>query len=142
MSTKFTNKNDFIIQEYFYIYMYTYMYVYTNYTMEVLHDSNEHIIISPLDIFEYFANTKRPIREGTELLNAGWVTAIGIAPFPVENRIIGLVVQTSSISARPHEVKMDFLKKTYEYWKCVCSCKAGIGEKCKHIAACLLHINR
>jgi hypothetical protein len=69
-----------------------------------------------------------PIREGTELLNAGWVTAIGIAPFPVENRMIGLVVQTSSISARPHEVKMDFLKKTYEYWKCVCSCKAGIGK--------------
>ena len=29
-------------------------------------DISENIQISPLDIFEYFGNAKRPIREGTE----------------------------------------------------------------------------
>lgn len=92
------------------------------------------------DILDYFGTAKRPLRAGEEIVDAGWVHAIGIAPLPAIGRVIGLVIQTSSLDDYPHEVTLNNLEDINLKWKCSCSCKAGLGEKCKHIAACLIHI--
>lgn len=105
-------------------------------------DSNTKINISLLEIASYFGISKRPLRAGEELVNANFVYAIGIAPPPATGKILGLVIQTSSMSNTPHEVQLNHIEDVSENWKCNCSCKAGEGEKCKHVAACLIYIYR
>lgn len=94
------------------------------------------------DISVYFGEGTRPLRTGQEIVDAGWVYAIGIAPLPASNKIIGLVIQTSHLTGPPHEVHLEDIEDAHYKWKCSCSCKAGSGAKCKHIAACLIHIFR
>lgn len=54
--------------------------------------------------------------------------------------ILGFVVQTSNIRGAPHEVTLEYRKKND--WNIKCSCKAGLGHKCKHALAVLLFIQR
>lgn len=96
--------------------------------MDLNNNGSQVTNISICDIADYFGTAKRPLRAGEELINAGWVYALGIAPPPAQNRIIGLVLQTSAMTDKPHEVKLDFLDKSSCHWKCTCSCKAGQGE--------------
>lgn len=98
--------------------------------------------ISLLNVVEYFGNAKRPIISGEEIVNAGWIYAIGVAPNPAQHQIIGLVVQTSAMTSSPHEVRLHNLHKFVKDWRCECTCKAGEGMKCKHIAACLIYLTR
>lgn len=95
-----------------------------------------------IKIIQYFGNSKRPIREGEEIFKAGWVQSIGIDQNLKDFVVIGMVVQTSNLAAQPHEVILQNLLAVTGLWRCRCSCKAGEGAKCKHIAACLLYINR
>lgn len=55
--------------------------------------------------------------------------------------IICLCLQTTHMRDSPHEVFGDF-KKSGEIISMKCSCKAGLGEKCKHIIATLLYCSR
>ncbi|XP_055837293.1 uncharacterized protein LOC129905758 [Episyrphus balteatus] len=100
------------------------------------------ISISFYDIVQYFDGVKRSIKEGEEIVKAGWVYAIGLSPPPSTNEVTAIVVAVSSMTSKPHEVKLKTLHKDHLSWTCTCSCKAGCGSKCKHIAACLIYIHK
>lgn len=105
-------------------------------------DYSKVVHLSMVTINEYFNGYKRPLICGEDLVKAGWIHAIGVNPPPARNKITGLVVQTSNMTNFPHEVTMENLDKPVNEWKLHCTCKAGQGEKCKHVAACLIHIYR
>ncbi|XP_055836660.1 uncharacterized protein LOC129905250 [Episyrphus balteatus] len=86
----------------------------------------------------YFENAVRPLREGENILDAGWIHSLGTT----KEKIVGYVFQASHVGERPHEVSIENINEESSKWKCGCSCKAGIGAKCKHIAACLISIQR
>lgn len=48
-----------------------------------------------------------------------------------------LCLQTSSLKENPHEINGKVTSGKILF--CTCSCKAGLGEKCKHIIATLLY---
>lgn len=97
--------------------------------------------ISLADIVRYLDGAHRPIREGENLLKSGHVLRVGVKCYAGTGAVIlGFVVQTSNIRGAPHEVTIDF--KDRKKWSCKCSCKAGLGHKCKHAIAVLLYIQR
>lgn len=98
------------------------------------------VTVSVADIIEYFGIAKRPIRMGEEIMNAKRVLTVGFEPGKED--ILALVIRTTSLTEMPHEVKIKNLKCNVDQWDCVCSCKAGAGQKCKHIACVLLLINK
>ena len=50
-------------------------------------------------------------------------------------------LQTSQSREKLHEINGEVLKDA-KIKNCVCSCKAGLGEKCKHSIATLLYCYR
>ncbi|KAF0747573.1 SWIM-type domain-containing protein, partial [Aphis craccivora] len=58
--------------------------------------------------------------------------------------IKSLVIQSSNLSEKPHEITGQLLMKgnLISIIDFVCSCKAGTSECCKHVVAVLLHLNR
>lgn len=106
-------------------------------------DGREEITTSvPLvDILDYVADSVRPIREGSCVFDAGHVICIGYT----ENTdsaisFTGFVRQSSHPGQVPHRIDLKITPQV-SGWQCNCSCKAGTG-RCKHIVACLLHLNR
>ncbi|KAF5302624.1 hypothetical protein FQR65_LT19099 [Abscondita terminalis] len=83
----------------------------------------------------------RPLEEGERLYLAGVVGNCGL-----ENNVVKARCLTSKVSAEPHRIEITF--GNYEGDKIIitssgnvlCTCKAGAGEKCKHIVATLLYI--
>lgn len=99
--------------------------------------------ISIIDILDYVGESVRPIKEGYAVYAADHIVCIGYR----ENRrndmlteVIGYVTQTSHPGLAPHEVIL-WVGRDIPDWRLKCSCKAGTG-KCKHIVACLLHIEK
>lgn len=110
------------------------------------------------DIFEYCECdfSSRNYTEGEAVLNANHIILVGETPSSddFEINIFSLVLQTSALTGHPHEVKGTLIKEIYsstrtnkheeklkiEEFKC--SCKAGAGEKCKHIVSVLLYLYR
>ena len=64
-----------------------------------------------MKIITYFGGCRRAILE-EEIVNAGWVYAIGIPPPPKNYDIIGFVGRASSMQEMPHEVKLSNIGET------------------------------
>lgn len=62
-----------------------------------------------------------------------------------EVHVYALCLQTSALDSQPHTIegmlKFDTKKKVIVK-TITCTCKAGDGQRCKHIAAALLYCNR
>ncbi|XP_065073977.1 uncharacterized protein LOC135698036 [Ochlerotatus camptorhynchus] len=106
-------------------------------------DGREEIKTSILlvDILDYVADSVRPIREGSCVFDAGHVICIGYTEkTDIAISFIGFVRQSSHPGQVPHRINLKITPHV-SCWQCDCSCKAGTG-RCKHIVACLLHLNR
>ena len=81
---------------------------------------------------------ERKFIEGERVFKAGHVIKCGknVAE-DGQVSFIALCLQTTNIRLAPHEIKGEVDSKRIT--SCTCSCKAGLGEKCKHIVAVLLH---
>lgn len=91
-----------------------------------------------MDIFSYFSPAQRPIILGEEIVNSNRIISIGT----LGDKIMALVVRSTSYSQLPHEVTLEGVHLEVNNWVGRCTCKAGSGEKCKHISAALIYINR
>lgn len=105
-------------------------------------ESERKIEISIIDIHNYFHPAQRPIILGEEIVNSQPPRIISIGIEHKTACIVALVVRSTSFTLPPHEIKINDLHLKVNDWKCICSCKAGSGEKCKHIAGALIYINR
>lgn len=82
--------------------------------------------------------TSRNFVEGEKVLQAGHIIFSGqLDSVETSIKIISFCLQSSNLKSAPHEIKgeISFLGNVL---KMTCSCKAGLGEKCKHIVAVLL----
>ncbi|XP_058830245.1 uncharacterized protein LOC131689257 [Topomyia yanbarensis] len=97
--------------------------------------------IKLLDILDYVGDSVRPIRERSAVYDAKHVVCIGYTR-KIDNKVCikGYVTQSSHPGNMPHEVSLRITNNVSE-WALCCSCKAGTA-RCKHIVACLLHLNR
>lgn len=99
------------------------------------------INIKLVDIIDYVGDSVRPIREGSAVFEAQHIMCLGY-----RNRcseyidLIGYVRQSSHPNQVPHTVELR-LTEGINNWVLKCSCKAGTN-RCKHIVACLLQLNR
>lgn len=97
--------------------------------------------LSLLDIFDYVSDSVRPLREGCCVLDARHVVCLGYTTSRAASTTFkGYVLQSSHPNQIPHQVDLEIAANVSE-WILKCSCKAG-NNKCKHIVACLLHLNR
>ncbi|XP_062533524.1 uncharacterized protein LOC134202533 [Armigeres subalbatus] len=94
-----------------------------------------------LDILDYVGDSVRPIREGSAVYDAKHIVCIGYTnKTDHETQVKGYVTQSCHPGQMPHEVSLN-ITHNVSGWVLCCSCKAGTG-RCKHIVACLLHLNR
>ncbi|XP_058817229.1 uncharacterized protein LOC131680531 [Topomyia yanbarensis] len=97
--------------------------------------------ISIVDILDYVGESVRPIREGHAVFAASHVVCIGYRKYEEAYiDVIAYVNQSSHPGLTPHTVELKICSDI-EKWILKCSCKAGTA-KCKHIIACLLHLER
>lgn len=97
-------------------------------------------IIELVDILNYIEDSRRPLIEGTQILNCNHLIEFGIKE-QTENKVVfvALCLQTSNLNGHPHEI---IISKACQDNNKInisgsCSCKAGIG-KCKHVVSFLL----
>lgn len=93
------------------------------------------------DIVLYLDGAKRPLKEGMNLYLCRHVIKAGVTV--EENaftKYFGLVLQTTSPKSTPHEINLKICQSPVE-WFAQCSCKAGLGRKCKHITAVMLYVH-
>lgn len=82
---------------------------------------------------------------GEAVLNAGHLILCGITE---KNKklfnLFALCLQTSALQSSPHEISasLNILNNNINISKATCSCKAGLGGRCKHITATLLFCTR
>ncbi|XP_034247196.1 uncharacterized protein LOC117648656 [Thrips palmi] len=108
------------------------------------------MILSVLDAVNASIGFERPIREGEQVLQAGFVVAIGIkAKNDDELHIQALVLRTTGVTTKtPYviEIWVDLSKppgqRVTKDSSPECQCPAGASEKCKHIIAVLLYLSR
>ena len=100
------------------------------------------MFLSICDVFTFLDghNNARCVTEGEKIIRASHIIKIGIIEETDEIiKIFALVLQTSHLLDKPHEIAGTLLKTIgslkIECFKC--SCKAGAGSSCKHIAAVL-----
>ncbi|XP_062549688.1 uncharacterized protein LOC134214292 [Armigeres subalbatus] len=97
--------------------------------------------VTIVDILDYVGDSVRPIKEGFAVFNANHIVCLGYRTFNSSNvHITAYVTQSSHPGHSPHQVNLN-LGSSVDDWKLGCSCKAGTA-KCKHIIACLLHIEK
>lgn len=93
------------------------------------------------DIVLYLEDSKRPLKEGMNLYMCQHVVKAGVT---VERKsfteYFGLVLQTTSPRSAPHQINLKICEDPIQ-WYAKCSCKAGLGHKCKHIVAVMLYLH-
>lgn len=107
------------------------------------------------DIFQFCKCDpySRNYNEGESVLAARHVILVGQRDSDADEHeinIYALVLQTSSLTSPPHEIKGIIIKEEIfnkgriniklHLEQFQCSCKAGAGEQCKHIVAVLLYL--
>lgn len=87
---------------------------------------------------------QRNFIEGERVLYAGHIVKCGINDQkerqPDTLNFVSLCLQTSQIKGNMHEIDGQIKNGIITFVKC--SCKSGLGQKCKHILATLLHLER
>lgn len=93
------------------------------------------------DVVEYLGDSIRPLKEGSNLYKCGHVLNVGVTNVKEQTVDVHFeVIQSSSPKGLPHQVKITVVTGDISKWNAKCSCKAGLGEKCKHIFATLLSV--
>lgn len=108
------------------------------------------MILSVLDAVNASIGFERPIREGEQVLQAGFIVAIGVkAKNDPELHVQALVLRTTGVTTKtPYviEVWIDLSKplghRVTKDSSPECQCPAGASEKYKHIIAVLLYLSR
>lgn len=99
------------------------------------------------NIYKYAKATleSRNMIEGQAVLNSGNLLLCGISESSQDQfELYCLCMHSSTISSDPHEITgilamNGALSGDLHIKKMVCSCKAGLGQACKHIVAVLLY---
>lgn len=106
-------------------------------------------MISPFDItvneiYSLLGETKRPIIEGEALVLSQKVFHCGIKTMAENSiNIEASCLQTSHPTDSPHKINISIsLVNDTRNISCECTCKAGAGNRCKHIFATLLFVNK
>lgn len=95
------------------------------------------------DILEYLGDSIRPLKEGLNLYKSKHVLNVGMKNIKENNiEIIAEVVQSSDPKGIPHQVNIKLVVDKVNLWVAKCSCKAGLGRKCKHIFASLIYVHK
>lgn len=90
-----------------------------------------------------YATGSSQIEKGQKVFDGGGLLEVGVrSQHSLGYMIEAHCLQSSHPKEAPHEIKIKTESKPISEWKCVCSCKAGLGGKCKHIFAVLLHIQQ
>lgn len=87
----------------------------------------------------------RCVIEGEEVLNARHIILHGKTEWTSTTiDVCAICLQTSSLQSNPHEIygKLQIHNGSAKVAKMHCSCKAGAGGQCKHIAAFLILLTR
>lgn len=103
--------------------------------------------LSFLEIIKYIDtyNSSRTVVEGERILKARHIITCGISGKKQKKvNIFALCLQSSSIAADPHKIHGSFKIEDNQLLieEFNCSCVAGAGGQCKHIAATLIFCNR
>lgn len=89
--------------------------------------------------------SQRNFREGENILKAGHLISCGKHENQtLESNSVKLTahcLQMSQLRASPHEITGE-ISAIGKIISISCSCKAGLGEKCKHVLATLLYCHR
>ncbi|XP_015123976.2 uncharacterized protein LOC107046037 [Diachasma alloeum] len=95
------------------------------------------------NIITLLENTKRPISAGGKVLLADHIVLGGIRNESPKGIHILAACRQSSHLQQIHDIHIIIkILSGVKKIKCHCSCKAGGGNKCKHIFATLLYVNR
>lgn len=94
------------------------------------------------DIITYLGDSVRPLKAGLDLFQSKHVINVGIRATDTETfNVMGEVIQTSNPRGLPHKITINGVKMNHvNNWKATCTCKAGLGHKCKHVFAVLLYV--
>ena len=94
------------------------------------------------EICRFTASTPscRNFVEGERVLHAGHVIFCGKeAENETSTKVIAFCMQTSSLKDKPHEIRGEITLQGIVK-DAVCSCKAGLGKKCKHVVVVLFRL--
>lgn len=81
------------------------------------------------------------MKQGDAVWKAGHVLSVGVISVASSTSTIeGICLQTSHPNEKPHTVTIK-TAESFEDWTFFCSCKAGLGSRCKHIYAVLMQIH-
>lgn len=86
--------------------------------------------------------SKRNYIEGKKIASAGHIVKCGKIVDKNSSdavRFVAFCIQTSNLRDKPHEINGS-MSCDGTILSMVCTCKAGLGEKCKHIFGTLLHL--
>lgn len=102
--------------------------------------------LSLKSIFDFVQCTtsSRNAVEGEEVLRAKQIILCGKVQQKNGLLIKALVIQSSHIRDKPHEISgtLNVDSTAIKIESFVCSCAAGASERCKHVVAVLLFLNR
>ena len=88
------------------------------------------------------SDSKRNFKEGERIINAGHIIYCRKnIDFNGLVRLSAKCLSTSSLKGEPHEIKGELLSSG-RILSMTCACKAGLGEKCKHVLGILLYCYR
>lgn len=88
-------------------------------------------------------NSARNFLEGNRIIYANHITSIGVKnDSSDECHVFATCIQTSHPKDPCHDIEGRFKKINGEILSVKCSCKAGLGEKCKHILGFLIYCSR
>ncbi|KAK0178534.1 hypothetical protein PV327_007415 [Microctonus hyperodae] len=94
-----------------------------------------------------WAGTKpdnRNFVEGERLLQAGHILKCGKCSVKCDRGAVSIIaycLQTSHLKENPHKID-GHVSLSGKIKTMICTCKAGLGEKCKHIIATLIYCTR
>ncbi|XP_022172837.1 uncharacterized protein LOC111035501 [Myzus persicae] len=100
-------------------------------------------VVELTDILSFIGDFKRPLIEGTQVMNCNHIVEFGC----VENnnktlKIVAMCLKTSDLSGKPHELEViKSINNGSVKLSAKCSCKAGSG-KCKHIVGLMLKLQK
>ena len=99
------------------------------------------MLLSKEEIYRWAntSDTKRNFKEGKRIGNAGHIIYCGKnIDFNGSVRSSSKCLSTSCLRGEPHEITGE-ISNSGQIICMICTCKAGLGEKCKHVLGTLLY---
>jgi len=104
------------------------------------------MLLTLSEIITWVGNNEnqKNIRDAERILSVGHLIQCGINAEKSNDReiyITALCIQTSHMKEKPHEVSA-IISNSGKINSVICTCKAGLGQKCKHSVATLFYCYR